>query len=129
MIRSIKAEDLPIIKGWWNEYSANNESVVFGDLFLLENGCVIEDDGIQAALWYYKAGPFGMMNMFTMNPKQKKRDEIFRELVQNVMERLKSDGVKMVLVVTNNASLAKRHCDLGFSVIGSDHLVLVKGVV
>lgn len=126
MIKKIDEELYKVICGWWDHYG-----IVNWPLKTLSRGYVafLNDKPICTCFAFVSDDKFyAYLIMSTMNPqtRSEERNQVFKEMIDELCKNLKEEGVVFMIAPANNPSLIKRYNDCGFQIADLDVVHTIK---
>ena len=121
IFRSFNNKDYETIFEWWNWWWGKNMGIKRD--VLPHNDCcyIVEKNNIPVAsvfLYVDKNAPMGYLTFLVSNPEYKKKDRrfIIEQLIINVEEKAKLQGIKLMFTVCESKHTRNIHSKLGWTI-------------
>ena len=121
IFRSFNDEDYITIFKWWNWWWGDKKGIERSILPHNDYCYIIEKNDIPVAsafLYVDKNAPIGYLTFIVSNPEYKEKDRrfIIEQLITNIEEEAKSQGIKFVFTVCESIHMQNIHNKLGWTI-------------
>ena len=121
IFRSFNNEDYIVTFKWWNWWWGDKKGIEREILPHNDYCYIIEKNNIPIAsafLYVDKHAPMGYLTFVVSNPEYKEKDRrlIIEQLIKNIEEEAKSQGIKFIFTVCGNIHVENIHNKLGWTV-------------
>mgnify|MGYP003111745448 FL=1 len=121
IFRSFQDEDYLTVFKWWNWWWGDKKGIQRKILPHNDYCYIIEKNNIPIVsgfLYVDKHAPMGYLTFVVSNPEYKEKDRrlIIEQLIKNIEEEAKSQGIKFMFTVCGNPHMENIHTKLGWTV-------------
>ena len=121
IFRSFNDEDYSIVFKWWDWWWGENKGIKREILPHNDYCYIIEKNNIPIAsgfLYVDKNAPMGYLTFVVSNPEYKEKDRriIIEQLIINIEEEAKSQGIKFMFTVCESKHMQNIHNKLGWTI-------------
>ena len=121
IFRSFNDEDYKTVFDWWSWWWGKNKGIKRNILPHNDYCYIIEKNNtpvVSAFLYVDKNAPVGYLTFMISNPHYKEEDRryIMEQLILNIEEEAKSQGIKFVFTVCGNIYVENIHKKLGWTI-------------
>ena len=121
IFRSFNDEDYETVFEWWNWWWGEKKGIEREVLPHNDYSYIIEKNNIPIAsgfLYVGKNAPMGYLTFVVSNPEYKEKDRriIIEQLIINIEEEAKSQGIKFMFTVCERIHMQNIHNELGWTI-------------
>ena len=121
IFRSFNDEDYITVFKWWNWWWGDKKGIEREILPHNDYCYIIEKNDVPIVsgfLYVDKNAPIGYLTFVVSNPEYREKDRrsIIEQLILNIEEEAKSQGIKFIFTVCGNAHIENIHNKLGWTV-------------
>jgi len=121
IFRSFNNEDYLTVFKWWNWWWGDRKGIERKILPHNDYCYIIEKNNtpiVSGFLYVDKHAPMGYLTFVVSNPEYREKDRrlIIEQLIKNIEEEAKSQGIKFMFTVCGNPHMENIHTKLGWTV-------------
>ena len=121
VFRSFNNKDYVTVFKWWDWWWGENKGIEREILPHNDHCYIIEKNNIPVAsgfLYVDKNAPMGYLTFVVSNPEYKEKDRriIIEQLITNIEEEAKSQGIKFMFTVCESTHMQNIHSKLGWTI-------------
>ena len=121
IFRSFNDEDYTTVFEWWNWWWGKEKGIERSILPQNDYCYIIEKNNTPVAaafLYVDKNAPIGYLTFIVSNPEYKENDRrlIIEQLITNIEEEAKSQGIKFVFTICESIHMQNIHNKLGWTI-------------